>query len=149
MTDAPTLTGVDIGEAQRAVGAVLDSVLAETGTPFVTWVAINVLATAPASVPLGRDELVGRMVAGLKLDRATVESAVADASAAGLVRLGSVVELTAAGQDLHRRVTGEIAAVTPQLYGGIPEPDLATAHRVLRTITARANAYLSGSSSGQ
>jgi hypothetical protein len=141
MTHPPTLTGADIGEAQRAIGAVLDSLLAETGTPFVTWVTVNVLATAPA--PLERDQLVGRMVGGLKLDRSSVESAVIDASAAGLVRLGSAVELTAAGRDLHRRVSGGIAAVTPQLYGGIPESDLATARRVLRTVTDRANAYLS------
>jgi DNA-binding MarR family transcriptional regulator len=71
-----------------------------------------------------------------------VESTVADASAAGLVRVGSVVELTPAGRDLHRRVSAGIAAVTPELYGGIPQEDLATAHRVLRTVTARANAYL-------
>jgi len=140
MTDTPTLTGVDIGEAQRAVGAVLDSLLAETGTSFETWVAVNVLATAPASPT--RDELVTRMAAGLKLDAAAVESAVADASDAGVLRLGATVELTAAGQALHRGVSAGIAAVTPQLYGGIPQEDLATAHRVLRTVTDRANAYL-------
>jgi DNA-binding MarR family transcriptional regulator len=140
MTDTPTLTGVDIGEAQRAVGAVLDSLLAEIETPFATWVAVNVLATAPA--PLTGDALVCRLVSGLKLDSAVVEAAVAELSAAGLVRRGSVVELTAAGRDLHRRVSDGIAAVTPQLYGGIPQSDLATAHRVLRTVTDRANAYL-------
>lgn len=140
MTDTPTLTGVDIGEAQRAVGAVLDSLLAETGTPFVTWVLVNMLATAPG--PLGRGELVDRMAFGLKLDRPSAESAVSDAVAAGLVRVGPAVELTPAGRELHARVSGGIAAVTPELYGGIPASDLATAHRVLRTVIARANAYL-------
>jgi hypothetical protein len=142
MTDTPTLTGVDIGEAQRAVGAVLGSVLAETATAFETWVVVNALATA--AEPVGRDELVDRLVGGLKLDRGSVESVVAEASAAGLLRLEADAELTAAGRDLYRRIAGGIAAVTPQLYGGIPQSDLATAHRVLRTVIERANAYLSG-----
>jgi hypothetical protein len=141
MSDTPTLTGVDIGEAQRAVGAVLDRLLAETGTPFETWVTVNALASAPE--PLTRSELVARLAAGLKLDRASVEAVVADAAAAGLLHVSSVVELTAAGQDVHRRISAGIGAVTPELYGGIPQDDLATAHRVLRTITDRANAYLS------
>jgi hypothetical protein len=140
VTDTPTLTGVDIGEAQRAVGAVLDALLAETGTAFVTWVAVNVLATAPA--PLSRDELVERMVAGLKLDPAAVQEAVAGASTDGLIVGDESVELTDAGRDLHARISGGIAAVTPQLYGGIPPEDLAVAHRVLRTVIDRANTYL-------
>jgi hypothetical protein len=140
MTDTPTLTGVDIGEAQRAVGAVLDSLLAETGTGFTTWVALNLVAIAPS--PLRRDELVVRMVAGLKVDSASVDAAVTCAESVGLIGVGQAVELTSAGRDLHRRISAGIAAVTPQLYGGIPQSDLATAHRVLRTVTSRANAYL-------
>ena len=112
MTDTPTLTGVDIGEAQRAVGAVLDSVLAETGTPFVTWVALNILATAP---PATRDELVTRMVAGLKRDRASVDSTLASAEAAGLLRTEPGVELTNAPlRERFSRIT----------LGGIARHDL-------------------------
>jgi hypothetical protein len=37
MTDTPTLTGQDIGQAENAVRAVFDALLAETGTTFHQW----------------------------------------------------------------------------------------------------------------
>ena len=51
MTDTPTLPGVDIGEAQRAVGAVLDSLLAETGTPFEPFTVKNGIDITSVEVP--------------------------------------------------------------------------------------------------
>ena len=40
------------------------------------------------------------------------------------------------------QIQGGIGQVTQRLYGGLPESDLAIAHRVLATVTERANAEL-------
>jgi hypothetical protein len=52
------------------------------------------------------------------------------------------VVLTAAGAARFAEIQGGISEITARLYGGLPEADLATAHRVLATVTERANAEL-------
>ncbi len=44
MTAPPTLNGQHIGEAEHAIRAVLERLLAEAGTTFHQWVALRVLA---------------------------------------------------------------------------------------------------------
>ena len=51
----PTLNGRDIGQAEHATRAVLDRLLARTGTQFHGWVIINLLAASGGA--LGEDEL--------------------------------------------------------------------------------------------
>ncbi len=55
---------------------------------------------------------------------------------------GTQVVLTAAGAARFGEIQGGISEITARLYGGLPEADLATAHRVLATVTDRANAEL-------
>ena len=50
--------------------------------------------------------------------------------------------LTAAGAARFGQIQDAIGQVTARLYGDLPEADLATAHRVLATVTERANAEL-------
>jgi hypothetical protein len=57
MSDTPTLTGQDIGQAERATRAVFDRFLAETGTTFDQWVTLNVLAAAES--PVDGEEVLG------------------------------------------------------------------------------------------
>ena len=47
------------------------------------------------------------------------------------------------------QIQGGIGQVTQRLYGGLPESDLAIAHRVLATVTERANAELAGAEPGR
>ncbi len=61
---------------------------------------------------------------------------------------GNLVTLTAAGTVRFEQIQGGIGEVTARLYGGLPETDLATAHRVLATVTERANAELARSATG-
>lgn len=140
-TDAPTLTGIDIGQAERATRAVLDRLLAETETRFTTWVVLNTLATIGGS--LDRAELRGRLVVGLKIPEAEATAIVDTVASAGLAMDGpDEVHLTDAGSALFQRIREGIAGITERLYGGLPKEDLQTAHRVLATVTARANAEL-------
>jgi DNA-binding MarR family transcriptional regulator len=154
MTDTPTLTGQDIGQAERATRAVLDRLLADdpalgqAADPFLQWVALNLLATGG---PTTEERLVGRLTAGLKLGEPPIVAALAQLVAAGLVstepaatggEVTAPVELTAEGAEVFGRVSRGIGRITDRLYGGLPPTDLATAHRVLATVTERANAEL-------
>jgi DNA-binding MarR family transcriptional regulator len=137
-----TLNGQILGAAENATRAVLDRLLAGTGTTFHQWVALNGTAQSGGAVDL--DQLVARMVDGLKIDRAAVLATVAELSDAGLLTAdGTRVTLTEAGQTRYHGIRGAVDDVTARLYGDLPEDDLATAGRVLTLITARANAELS------
>jgi hypothetical protein len=146
MTDAPTLTGQDIGQAERATRAVLDALLADTGTPFEQWVALRLLEAGPA----GRSSVVERMVDGFKISAGQATVTVGELEHDGLVtRNGApaVLELTATGRSRHRRISAGVATITDRLYGDLPVEDLVTARRVLATITQRANQELARSGS--
>lgn len=151
-TATPTLNGQDIGQAESAVRAVLTGLLARTGTQFHGWVILNLLGRSDGG--LGEDELTGRLGHGLKIGADAVHAAAAGLAWQGLISrepraaaerraaAGTQVVLTAAGAARFGEIQGGISEITARLYGGLPEADLATAHRVLATVTERANAEL-------
>jgi DNA-binding MarR family transcriptional regulator len=141
MTDAPTLTGQDIGTAARATGAVLDRLLSATGTDFQSWVVLNqVGSNSPA---IDRDQLVARVVSGLKVDAASVSASLAGLVHSGLVsEVDGSVSLTPTGTERFDGIRESIGGITRRIYGGLPADELAVAHRVLATVTERANAEL-------
>lgn len=147
MTQAPTLTGQDIGQAEHAIRAVLERLLAQTGTSFHSWVALNLLGNASQALTEG--ELAARMAGGLKIPGETARAAIGDLAGQALLHRGGdaadpPVSLTPAGAARFRQVRDGIAGITERLYGGLPAGDLAAARRVLATVTERANAELAG-----
>jgi DNA-binding MarR family transcriptional regulator len=143
MSQTPTLTGQDIGQAEKATRAVLDALLAETDITFHQWVILNVMADSASPVEL--DALAQRLTHGLKIDRPTALGVIDDVVAKGLVsRSGRPVSLmlTPAGDARHRAIRRGIDQITERLYGDLPPEDLATAHRILAIVTERANAEL-------
>jgi hypothetical protein len=143
------LNGHDIGQAQRATSALLGTVLAEHGTSFARWVLLNALATG--AFPPERARLVPGLAAALATGPDAVEALLDQAEVAGLARIISApggdpgaiqVELTAAGLTQHRTLRSAIDQVADELYAGIPEHDLAAAHRVLAEVTRRADGWL-------
>ena len=145
---SPTLNGQDIGQAERATRAVLDRLLARTGTQFLGWVIINLLAAGGGA--LGEADLTGRITHGLKIGEDAAHAAAAELAWQGLISRepaaggGTQVALTPAGMARFEQIKGGIGQVTQRLYGGLLESDLAIAHRVLATVTERANAELAG-----
>jgi hypothetical protein len=132
----PTLNGQVLGQAENAVRAVLGRVLAGTGLDYHQWVALNAAATGvPAT------QLVDRLVDGLKIDEATVREVLAALAVRDLIDPASLAP-TPAGRSMHGTVSSTLGVVTTQLYGDVPEADLAVAGRVLTEVTARANALL-------
>ncbi|MEW1689327.1 hypothetical protein ACIQOF_14945 [Streptomyces sp. NPDC091265] len=144
MSTAPTVNGQVIGQAHYATRAVLERLLAGTGTTFHQSVALN--ATADGGGVIERHRLVERMTSTLKTDSAVAESALSELIAAGLLEERTdgtpQLALTAAGRELHRTHRTGIADITARLYADLPPEDLATAARVLTVVTARANAVL-------
>jgi DNA-binding MarR family transcriptional regulator len=142
------LDGQDIGEAQRATSAILAIVLAEHGTTGEEWAVLNALGTWAS--PPERARLVAALAGVLATRPSAVEAAIDDAEAAGVVRMISPhgpdpsavrVELTAVGCALHGLLREAIDHMARELYSGIPEADLAAAHRVLAEVTLRADGW--------
>jgi hypothetical protein len=146
MTNPPAVTGQAIGEAAKATNAVLETLLAEVRTSFLSWAALNVLTTAGAVMP--QDALVQRMTGGLKVGEEPVLATLDELEVARLVTRAddadAAVEITADGIALHRRIRAGLDQITERLYGDLPPDDLATTGRTLATATQRANAVLAG-----
>ena len=75
MSQTPTLNGQIIGQTERASSAVLDALLAETGTSFEAWVTLNLIAT---NGEMSADTLIDRLVAGLFIGEADARAIVED-----------------------------------------------------------------------
>jgi len=127
----PALTGQTIAEAQGAVRALLDQTLAGSGLTSNEYVTLRV-ATAR------RVDDLAEFLAGqpqLTLDRARAVALVQGLQMRGLLVEGAI---TPAGAELFERIAGQVAATTARLYAGMDENELATAHRVLTAVIARA-----------
>ena len=143
MASTPTLTQ-SIGQAENALRAVLDSLLAETGNTFVQWVTLNMLARGGSAVP--QEQLLRQIEGALKLDQPTVLATLGELTTLALVTTppgdGARAELTTAGEAQFQRLRERIDSVTERLYGDLPVDELETTRRVLGIVTERANAEL-------
>jgi DNA-binding MarR family transcriptional regulator len=144
MPPTQTLTGQDIGEAEGAVRALLDRVLADTGYTSNEYIALRVLALrGPAASPAAlHDFFAGQRQLGL--DPPAVAALFAGLEAGGLVTGSSPdgpgpTQLTADGAVVYARLSDTVTTVTTRLYAGFDPDDLATAHRVLAQVAERAD----------
>ncbi|GAA2794045.1 hypothetical protein GCM10010441_19110 [Kitasatospora paracochleata] len=142
MSTTPPLNGQVIGRAHYATRAAFERLLAPSGTTFPQSVALN----AVAGGAVDREQVIGRLTDGLKIDHAAAEAVVAELIDARLLAAPAGdradLELTAAGEELNRTVRAAADELTARLYGDLPAEDLAAAARVLTAVTARANAEL-------
>ncbi|MHA6765446.1 hypothetical protein [Streptacidiphilus sp. PAMC 29251] len=144
MSTIPTVNGQVIGQAHYATRAILELLLARTGTTFHQSVALN--ATADSGAVINREQLITRMTGTLKIDDSTARAALAELTGSALMEAvpgdESGLRLTDAGQTLNRRIRTDLAEITARLYADFSADDLATAGRLLTVVTARANAEL-------
>ena len=139
MQTYPPLSTQVIGQAESALGALLDPLLSRTGTTFHQWLVLTV--TAASGGDIDHDQLVARIRGARKIDGAEVEAAIAELDAAGLAEGTSRVILTAAGLARFAEIRGALEEITARLFD-FPAEDLAAAGRVLAILTERANAEL-------
>jgi DNA-binding MarR family transcriptional regulator len=146
MAPAATLTGQDVGEAEGALTALLDQLLADTDTGITRtqYIVLRILALrGPAESPAAlHDYLAGQPQLGLDLPQ--VAALFRDLEARGLAT-GSApdgpgpIQLTPDGAALHARLADAVTDLTQRLSADLDPDDLATAHRVLVEVTQRAN----------
>jgi DNA-binding MarR family transcriptional regulator len=142
MPTHPSLNPQVIGQAESALGAILDPLLARTGTTFNQWLVLTVSAASGAAID--RDQLLTRITGARKIDDPAVLTAIAELTSAELVQAlpgeGPRIGLTETGQARYRSIRTALDEVISRLFGDLPAEDLATAGRVLTIITERANA---------
>ncbi|WP_393101474.1 MarR family winged helix-turn-helix transcriptional regulator [Streptomyces sp. LN325] len=143
-TTTPPVNGQVIGLAHYASRAVLETLLARTGTTFNQSVALRVVSDQGGTVERAR--LVGRLTGALKIEESAARRTVEEMTALGLLAEPTAdnVSLTEHGAELFERIRTDGNAIAARLYAGIPAEDLATAGRVLTLVTERADAELAG-----
>jgi DNA-binding MarR family transcriptional regulator len=146
MPPPATLTGQDVGEAEGALTALLDQLLADTDTGITRteYIVLRILALrGPAESPAALHMyLAGQPQLGLDLPQ--VAELFRDLEARGLVTGSTLngpgpIQLTPEGAALHARLADAVTNLTQRLYADLDPDDLATAHRVLVEVTQRAN----------
>jgi DNA-binding MarR family transcriptional regulator len=149
MTEAATtetlpVTGQDIALAARATRAVLDQLLEESGTTFMTWITLNALGSRGGA--MGRVDLQRLFDRGVGADEPTVTALLGELQAAGLLRVvpdgAARAELTAEGEARYRPLRDAIGRLTAALYAGLDPDELVTTRNVLVEVTRRANERL-------
>lgn len=153
MTTAPDLTR-DIGQAERAMRALLQRLLEEASLSFAEW---TVLVFLDGAGSLTADELVRRQVGCRAAPEAGARAAVDGLLSRGLIvpaddtrgvgrpgGEGGSLQLapTAAGEALYRPARRSVDHITGELYGDLPPAALETTHRTLAEVYRRANARL-------
>src|SRR5262245_52272249 len=113
MPEYPPLSTQVIGQTESALGALLEPPLAETATTFQQWLVLTVTAANGAGIERG--QLVTRICDARKVGRATVEAAIAELTAGGLVTADGLVALTEAGRARYQRIRGALEEITAQL----------------------------------
>jgi hypothetical protein len=153
MTTTPNLTR-DIGQAERAMRALLERLLDEAGLSFAEW---TVLVFLDGAGPLTTGELVRRQVGGRVAPEAGARAAVDRLLSRGLLapandtrgagRLGGEdgnlkLAPTTAGDAVYLPVRINVERITGELYGDLPQAALEATHRTLAEVYRRANARL-------
>lgn len=143
-TTTPPVNGQVIGLAHYASRAVLETLLARTGTTFHQSVALRVVSDQGGTVERAR--LAALLTGALKIEESAARRTVDEMTALGLLAEPTAdnVSLTEHGAELFERIRTDGNAIAARLYAGIPAEDLATAGRVLTLVTERADAELAG-----
>ena len=142
MQTYPSVNTQVIGQAESALGALLDPILARTGTSFHQWLVLTVTTAGGGAVDRG--QLVARISGARKIDGAEVESAIGELHAVGMLAGTALVSLTERGQARYGQIRRAIDELSARLFD-FPAEDLRTAGRVLSIVTQRANAELAES----
>jgi DNA-binding MarR family transcriptional regulator len=149
----PATIGQAVGIAETELTRLLAGVLAETGTPRESYLAMQRLsflggATDPEA--FARD-----LADALALDEPSAVALADSLRTAGLIHdlerdaAGGVVELTAAGAALQDRLRRSVGRLAAELVAPLPASDVETTIRTLQAITERARELRSADQNGE
>jgi hypothetical protein len=143
--DTTVLSPSIVGQAEKAHGAILRKVLAGTGLDEQQWITLQ-LAQAPGT-GIRRTDLVTRVSAAAKFDPPVIDRAISALISSSFIDQHPDDRLLVSqqGRELVSALRERIGEHIGSAYGSVPPEDLATAARVLTTITARLSAELAAS----
>ena len=132
--------GQALAFAERTLTATLREHLARRGTEPETWYALQLVATRGPG--LRREALSRDLEGSPNLDAGSTRALLAQLEADGLIRGDAEVDLTTAGEAVHRSLRESIAGPRNQLLSQFDVEDVETTVRTLQAITARAEEQL-------
>jgi DNA-binding MarR family transcriptional regulator len=123
----------------HALRTVRNTALEKNGIAFELWVVMEALMETR---DMNREKLIGRLAELSVHDQASAAQAIDQLRERRLITTTDrgIIELTAQGEALSNKVIATRSELRTQLYGGIPNEDIATTNRVLDTIRERAAA---------
>jgi DNA-binding MarR family transcriptional regulator len=134
--------GYTLAFAERTLTAVLTEHLAERGTEPETWYALQLLAANKPA--LDRTTLSEQLAGSRTLNADSAHELLARLEAAGLIRGGDTISLTAEGQALHQSLSEYIAAPRIRLLSQFSIDDVETTVRTVQAIAERAAEEMAG-----
>ncbi len=139
----PAHCGRQINITAQALRAVRYTALEQNGITFDLWVAMEVLAETPG---IDREKLIGRPAELRAHDHANAAKAIHELHDQGCSTTDdqNTIEFSTRGNVLAYNVLATRHELRNQLYGGIPNPDIATTNRVLDTVMERAMTMSAG-----
>jgi hypothetical protein len=130
-----TLNPSIVGQAEKAHNAVLDRVLAGTSLDEHQWITLQLAIAAGGAVTAS--QLVSTVSGAAKFTPAAINTAIDALTGSGyLNRADDELTVTASGTALVSELRAKVTDFIGTAYGQIPADDLATAGRVLKSITA-------------
>lgn len=144
-THPSPLFGQTVGEAQRALRALVDDVFDAAGTTFESWLVLNTLATQGQSIP---SETLRRDLAyALNVEPDAVSILLGQVESAGYVGIsrgepgGERVDLTPDGLAFHGSLRDRVASASANVLDGIDPGELETTVSVLRRVKEQAQVF--------
>ena len=128
--------GQTLAFAERSLTAVLRRHLAERQTTPETWYALQLIATRGPG--LDREALSRDLEGSPNLNPESTRALLAQLEADGLISGDAEVDLTTAGEAVHRSLRESIAGPRNQLLSQFDVEDIETTVRTLQAITALA-----------
>ena len=128
--------GQTLAFAERSLTAVLRQHLAERQTTPETWYALQLIATRGPG--LDRGALSRDLEGSPTLDADSTRELLAQLQVDGLISGDAEVDLTTAGEAVHRSLRESIAGPRNQLLSQFDVEDIETTVRTLQAITALA-----------
>ncbi|MFN7023433.1 MAG: hypothetical protein ACK4QP_02720 [Pseudorhizobium sp.] len=128
-----------IGEAERTLQTLLLRQLQRAELTFAEWVALTILSGAgPVTVSKLTESIADAKVVASGSERDVVTGLVQR----GLVGGEDKLNITEQGLEMFQPLRNKVREITASLILDLPDDDLATARRVLQTLTDRANQLL-------
>jgi Mn-dependent DtxR family transcriptional regulator len=132
--------GQTLAFAERTLTAVLRQHLAERQTTPETWYALQLIATRGPG--LDRTALSDDLEGAPNLNADSTRELLARLEADGLIHGDAQVDLTTAGEAVHRSLREYVAVPRNQLLSQLDAEDVETTIRTLQAITERAREQL-------